>query len=752
MKSRRLLTLVGLLLIVALTVYVAAFGLGTDKVGISSVKDDMKLGLDIQGGVVIEYEAVIPEDIADDEDEIARQLDGTAAVMSTRIDSKGLMEPRVTINYSQRRIRVEMPGVTDVNEAAKFIGTTAKLTFHKVAETTVLQAADIDARTIRVGDFEGEEIMDGSSVKDSGSRFSSTTSYVGYVVDLVLDSDGSAAFEAASKEFVNRASGKGQIAIAVDDVVISAPWASQVLTGGQFYISNMEQQEANDLSLQIKSGALPLKLEEIETNLIGATLGQDALDSSVNAAIIGFILVVLFMIIVYRIPGVVASIALALYAAIILFTMTALQATLTLPGVVGIVLGFGMAVDANVVIFERIKEELNNGKTVRAAVKYGFKRAMRTILDANITTLIAAVVLYTFGDGPIKGFATTLGIGIIASMFTAVVFTRTLLVNLEASGLFTNPKFFGASSNIKEKIRNILNHYKVWFAISAAVILIGGGMFTVKGMNLGIDFQGGTEIQYYLKTDFDTADVKDALSSFEKDGVALDAVYLKAGIGETADKELIIRTVSSLNTTDRATIEELLLKAYPNAEFRRVNQFSPSVGDEIKTKAVLSVLIAAVGMLIYITFRFEIVFGIASIIALLHDVLVLLAVYAIFQIPVNTAFIAAILTVVGYSINDTIVVFDRIRENIKFEKKPDYFEVANRSLNQTIIRSINTSLTTLLVIGSLYFLGIDSIKDLALPLMAGVIAGTYSSIFIASPIWALWRKHRSDKSKHYTGN
>lgn len=295
----------------------------------------------------------------------------------------------------------------------------------------------------------------------------------------------------------------------------------------------------------------------------------------------------------------------------------------------------------------------------------------------------------------------------------------------------------------------ILQHYKIWFAISLVIIVIGLGMFFVNGMNLGIDFVGGTMIQYNLKEEFDTNDISDALKDIEIDGEKLDAEIIKTGINETKDQEVIIRTKHSMKSDERKIIENILVDQYPNAEFREVSQYSASVGEEIKQKAVLAVLIAAAGMLLYISVRFEVVYGLAAITALLHDVLILLAVYVVFRIPVNSAFIAAVLTVVGYSINDTIVVFDRIRENVKFEKRPDYFEVANKSLNQTIVRSINTSLTTLFVIGSLYFLGVDAIKELALPLMAGVIAGTYSSIFIASPIWALWKRFRSDKQKHY---
>lgn len=440
MKTKRLLSLVVIIAVVSLMVFTAFFGLGTEDVGVKSVKESMKLGLDIQGGVVLEYEAITDLE----GDELRQELDGTAAVMKVRIDSKGLMEPKVTVDYARKRIRVEMPGVSDVNEAASFIGTTAKLTFHKVAEESFISGVDVREGTVTINDFEGVEIMDGGSVKDAGQRFLQQEMSAGYVVDLYLDSVGAKAFEVATTEFVKRESGSGQIAIAVDGIVISAPYADQVIASGNSYISGMTQQESINLALQIKSGALPLDLEEVQSSLIGPTLGQDALASSINAAKVGFLLVVLFMLVYYRVPGLIASIALILYSTLILFSMVALDATLTLPGVAGIVLGLGMAVDANVVIFERLKEELRNGKTIRASIKSGFKRAMRTIMDANITTLIAAAVLYGFGEGPIKGFATTLGIGIVASMFTAVVFTRSLLVNFDSLGIIKNRKYFGA--------------------------------------------------------------------------------------------------------------------------------------------------------------------------------------------------------------------------------------------------------------------------------------------------------------------
>lgn len=440
MKTKRMLSLVVIIAIVALMVYTAFFGLGTENVGVMPVSESMKLGLDIQGGVVIEYEAITDLE----GEELRRELDGTAAVMRVRIDSKGLMEPKVTVNYDSKRIRVEMPGVSDVNEAADFIGTTAKLTFHKVSEGEAIDYELLKAGKIKIGDIESVEIMDGGSVKDAGQRFSQDPSSPGYVVDLILDSVGAKAFEEATTEFVKRPTGQGVIAIAVDGTVISAPAANQVIASGKCFISGVSQEESINLALQIKSGALPLDLKEVRSSLIGPTLGQDALKSSINAAKVGFIFVVLFMLFYYRVPGAIASFALILYATILLFTMIGLNATLTLPGVAGIVLSLGMAVDANVVIFERLKEELRNGKTIRASIKSGFKRAMKTIIDSNVTTLIAAAVLYGFGEGPIKGFATTLGIGIIASMFTAVVFTKTLLVNIDSLGIVKNRKYFGA--------------------------------------------------------------------------------------------------------------------------------------------------------------------------------------------------------------------------------------------------------------------------------------------------------------------
>ncbi len=742
MKFKRAFTLIILLLIVIGLALLAAEGLHVGKLDIKPISEQIKLGLDIKGGVVLEYEAIT--DLTGDE--LREELNGTKAVMSTRIDSKGLMEPKITVDYAKKRIRVEMPGVQDVNDAAEFIGTTAKLTFHKVAEDEVISSAMI-LEGVNIKDVDSVEILDGSNVKKAGSKFiNSKDGTVGYVVDLELDKVGADAFSDTTKEFVNRDTKQGQIAIAVDGKVISAPYARVVISDGKCIIENMSKDQAINLALQIKSGALPLELKEIQSSLIGPTLGQGALLSSIKAAIVGFILVILFMIIMYRFPGVIASFSLVLYATLILYAMVALNATLTLPGVAGIVLGIGMAVDANVVIFERIIEELKNGKTIRSSIKYGFKRALRTILDANITTLIAAIVLYIFGVGAIKGFATTLAIGIFASMFTAVFFTRILLINFDNLDIVKNKWLFGLN-RVKENKKEIklLKHHKGFLIASLSLIVLTIILFVSVGFKQGIDFKGGTSVQYDLKQTFDSNDVSEAIKEFKVDGKKVDFDIVKTGVNETEKRSVIIRSPESLSAPQREELENMLLAAYPDAEFGETSNFSPSVGSEIKQKAFIGVIIAAVGMLIYITFRFKLVYGLAAIAALVHDILVLLLVYLALRIPINSSFIAAVLTVVGYSINDTIVIFDRVRENSKILRRMSPFDIANTSIRQTIKRSINTSLTTILVIGSLYVLGVDSIKNLALPLLVGVVAGTYSSIFVATTFWAMWTKGKAKK-------
>ncbi len=412
-------------------VALAFSGLSIGSMRIDSVEESIKLGLDIEGGVVVVYEAQT-EATGND---LAKIMDQSISVISKRVNELGLTEPIIT-RQGEKRIRIELPGVKNIQDAVDSIGKTAQLQF-------VLVNADSQATSGMTRDmFEGKDLFSGQAVKDASYGYSDK---YGHTVMLKMNDEGKELFREATLEASQMSAYGGQIAILLDDEVISAPFAKEQIPNGEAVINGSFTQEgAASLAALIRGGALPVELKEIQSSLIGPTLGKNALDSALNAAKIGFVLVILFMVIYYRVPGIVASMALVLYACLLLFTMIGFGATLTLPGVAGIVLSVGMAVDANVIIFERIKEELANGKTLRASIDSGFSRALRTILDANITTFIAAIVLFYFGEGPIKGFAVTLMIGIVISMVTAVIVTKSMLRSSIALNAFNNKKLFGA--------------------------------------------------------------------------------------------------------------------------------------------------------------------------------------------------------------------------------------------------------------------------------------------------------------------
>ncbi len=431
MKKNSKLVFLSIILVIAAVTYIALEGVGLGGFRIDSIKDSMKLGLDIEGGVAVVYEADTDETGA----ELDRAVNQTKNIISKRINTLGLTEPNIT-KQGEKRIRIELPGVKNANDAIELIGKTAKLEFYLVDQDSIAEEG------MDKTDFTGSLIFDGSKVKDASTSFDQ---YNKPSVGLKLDSEGAKLFKDATETAVSFAGGRGQIAILLDDKVISAPYTSIVISNGEaIIVGNFTLDEVGELASLIRGGALPVDLIEVKTSVISATLGIDALNSSINAAKVGFILVILFMLIYYRVPGFIASLALILYASLLLFLMVAFNATLTLPGVAGIVLSVGMAVDANVIIFERIKEELANGKTLRASIISGFSRALRTIIDSNVTTFIAAIVLFTFGEGPIQGFAVTLMIGIFTSMFTAVVVTKTLLTTSLGFGALNNNKLYGA--------------------------------------------------------------------------------------------------------------------------------------------------------------------------------------------------------------------------------------------------------------------------------------------------------------------
>ena len=514
----------------------------------------------------------------------------------------------------------------------------------------------------------------------------------------------------------------------------------EAITNGQCVISGSSSYaEAEELATFIRIGAISLKLEEIESNVVGAQLGSQALTSSIKAAAIGLLLIMLFMIVTYRLSGVVSAITLSVYTFATILLIQLAEITLTLPGIAGIILGIGMAVDANVIIYARIKEEIAFGKTVSLSIKEGYKKALSAILDGNVTTFIAAFVLMALGSGTVKGFAYTLMISIVMSMFTALVVSRYLMQALYAVG-FKNEKFYGRAKELKTI--DFMKRRGLWFGISAAVIVAGiAGMLyfgttTGKVLNYGIEFAGGTSTTADFGREYTIEEIEDEIIPYISQ-VTKDAAVQAVTVDEST--EIVLKT-RTLSLEEREALNAMLVETFGVDESTISSQsISSTVSNEMRQDALIAVVVACIAMLIYIRFRFQdIRFAASSIFALVHDVLIVLAAYALLRITVGNTLIACVLTIVGYSINNTIVVFDRIRENMSSINKqvPQvWYEVANRSLTQTLSRSINTTITTLAMVVLLYLFGVPAIKEFALPLMVGLIAGTYSSLFIATELW-----------------
>ena len=700
------------ILVLAVTVfawYVSIFGIGS----INSAKDALKYGLDIDGGVYVVMEA--QTDLKGDE--LRDLMEQTRAVIDNRVNQMGVAESSVTIE-GEKRIRVEIPGAENAEEAISAVGKTAQLQF---------LLAD------------GSVVLDGSHVKDA--QISTDGSY--YKILLEFDSEGASLFEEGTRKAYNREVTSvidevtsNQIAIVLDDEIIVHPDVKSVISGGNCEITGRyTKEEASTTAALIRGGALPVDLVEVQTSVQSATIGADALDKSIVAGAIGMLLVFILMIAYFGMLGIVADIALMLYVALFIWSMSAFNVVMTLPGIAALILSIGMAVDANVIIFTRIKEEICAGKSIRVAVNAGFKNALKTVLDAQITTLIAAVVLYEVGTTSVKGFALTLMIGIVISIFTAVIITQLFISLLAESKKFAKNKYFGVKEDgtpkqFLHKSFSFIKNRKIFYIISAVIIILGMGMSLVRGLNYGIDFTGGTMIQVDMHKEVPISEVEDAIDEFN-----LDPSIIYAGENNT---QVVIKTIESLDNEKRAEVVDALGESFGVTEedVLASEQFGPSVGDELKKNAVKAVVIASIGMLIYIIFRFKSwKYGFSAVVGVAHDVLMVIAFYGIFGFTVNNTFIAAILTLVGYSINDTIVIFDRIRENKQLYKKDGSEVDIDRSINSTLNRTIMTSLTTLVVMIPLCIMVSASIREFIIPLMAGVIVGCYSSIFVCSPLY-----------------
>lgn len=709
-KSKAAVILVLILAALAGLAYYASLILSSTGIG-----EDMSipLGLDLSGGVSITYQVM-------DENPSAEDMSDTIYKLQRRVESYST-EASV-YQVGDDRITVEIPGVTDATTILEELGNPGSLEF-QLSDGTVFMTGD------QVADAQAATTTD-----NYGNRQ--------YIVQLTLTDEGAEIFGEVTAENVG-----DYLPIVYDGEVISYPQVQEAITGGTAQISGQSTfEEAETLATQIRIGSLSLELSELESSVVGAQLGSQAITSSLKAAAIGLVLVIIFMIIIYAIPGVAASIALLLYTALVIATLYLFEITLTLPGIAGIILGIGMAVDANVIIFARIREEIASGKTVLTSMKIGFHKAMSAILDGNITTLLAAVVLMALGSGTVKGFAYTLMIGIILSMFTALVITRWILFALYGLGL-KNEKFYGRAK--ERKTINFLGKKAVFFAISGVVIaagFIGMGVYkatTGSALNYGLDFVGGTSTTVDVGKDYTIDDIEQDIIPLVA-GVTGDSNIQANRVEGTTQITIKTRT---LDKTERDELNTVLSENLEvDSESITYQSISSTVSGEMRTDAIVAVLISSVCMLIYIWFRFkDIRFGASAIIALLHDVLVVLTVYALLRISVGNTFIACMLTIIGYSINDTIVIFDRIRENMAKVPgkltKAELARISNESLTQTLARSINTSFTTFIMVFMLFLLGVSSIRDFALPLMAGLICGAYSSVCIATELWYVMKVH-----------
>jgi len=787
----------GLLLAVVVAIMVG-FGYimmnGLDENGSGAVKNT-KLGLDLAGGVSITYEAV--GDVAPSQTDI----NDTIEKLRKRVE-KYSTEANV-YQEGDNRISIEIPGVTDAEAVLADLGSPGLLYFIRAVDangnlnydyhSTVTglpvfsdggtlyidtgnggfaynpetddvaldEAGNVIPYTIKEPNTvrrayklcrpldeiiaSGDAVLSGTDVEQSqAGAFTDKTDVTKYVVSLKFKEEGAQIFATETAAVANKAGLPGTIGIYYDGEFISVPNVQAAITGGEAQISGMPNfEEADKLAQSIRIGGLSLKLEELRSNVVGAQLGADAISTSILAGLIGVGLIMIFMVIIYRMPGFVASMALVLYTMMMMLCVNFLSITMTLPGIAGIILSIGMAVDANVIIFARIREELAIGMTVESAIKSGFNKALSAIVDGNITTLIAAVVLMLMGSGSIKGFAYTLALGIVLSMITALFITKLLLNCFYAIG-FKDAKWIGKVKDIKTI--NFLSKNKLYFGLSGAIIALGVVVMVIFGvktgdpLNYSLDFKGGTATTVDFET-LQTLETIDGQIVPQIEKITGDANVMYNQVNDT--NQVIFKT-RTLSEEEREQFKDMMVGTYGVQDQKiSVESISSTISSEMQKDAITAVLVAAACMLVYIWLRFsDFRFGTSAVIALLHDVFVVITFYACVRLSVGSTFIACILTIVGYSINATIVVFDRIRENLKLSRKKKDFSIestVNKSISQTLTRSIFTSLTTFITVAVLYILGVSSIKEFALPLMIGIISGTYSSVCLTGAMWHFFR-------------
>ena len=751
-KSKAIIILLCALLVLLGVGYVDLNGV--DAEGTASASD-ISLGLDLAGGVSITYQVV------GDEEPDATDMADTIAKLQKRVENYS--KEAIVYQEGTDRINIEIPGVTDANKILEELGRPGSLYF--IAETdkdgnaNYSMQAVTDAqgnvsyayalnKTIDELKADGSIMLEGTDVKNAtaGSIKDQTMGNSTYAVDLVMTEEGTKKFEEATRNAYEKGETLG---IYYDGTFVSVPSVKGVFSDGNAQISPMSSyEEAESLASTIRIGGLKLELEELHSKVVGAQLGVEAISTSLKAAVIGFIVVAVFMIAVYFLPGFASVIALGIYVALVVLLLNGFDMTLTLSGIAGIILSIGMAVDANVIVFARIREELATGKTVKSAMQIGYDKALSAIIDGNVTTLIAAAVLWLLGPGTVKGFAQTLALGIVLSMFTALVVTKYIMKAFYALGL-KDPKWYGVGK--EHKTVNFLGKKGIFFGLSLAVILAGFITMGVYKMNTGdalnysLEFKGGTATTVTFDKSYTLEEINSEMVPLIESTTG-SAVQIQTVQGSN---EVIFKT-GSLDVDQRQALNQMFVDNFGVDETLITSEtISSTISNEMRSDTILAVAVAIICMLIYIRFRFsDIRFGVSSIACLLHDVLVVITFYALARVSVSNTFIACLLTIVGYSINATIVIFDRVRGNMAvMTKKDDLQDVVNHSITQTLSRSLFTSLTTLVMVGALYIWGVTSIRDFALPLMVGIICGAYSSVCIAGALWYVLRKKFAPKAK-----
>lgn len=701
----------------------------------NKILGEIKLGLDLQGGFEVLYKVEPLEKGKGKIDESA--LKSTAQALDKRINVLGVSEPVIQIEGNDR-IRVQLAGITDQNEAREMLSTEANLTFRDIQDKKLLDGSDlVQGGATQEFDQYGKPSVS-LKLKDANKFKEVTESVLGSPLVIWLDfEDGDSYSEEAAKE---------------EPKYLSAPMVSEVINSDTVSITgNFTVDEATRLAELLNAGALPVKLTEEYSTSVGAQFGDQALKDTVKAGIIGVGIVFLFMLLYYRLPGLVAVITLSIYVYLNLLVLDLMNGVLTLPGIAALILGVGMAVDANIITYERIKDELRVGKSLRAAVQAGNKNSTSTVVDANLTTMLAAIILFVYGTSSVKGFATLLIVSILMSFVSAVYGSRLLLGLLVKSKAFDKKiTWFGVN---KKDVKHINENYdtltlptkfdrldfvkykNVFFTISSVLIVAGLVIMFIFKLNLGIDFASGSRIEVMADKALTTAEIDDQLDTLN---VKADDIIISGDEQNVA----AIRIKGDLSQDKINTIKAEFENKYghdPN-----VSSVSPTVGKELAKNAIYAIVFSSIGIILYVTIRFEIYMALAAVIALLHDAFFILVIFSITRLEVDITFIAAVLTIVGYSINDTIVTFDRIRENLAKKKRiktsQEIKEIINTSIRQTFARSINTVLTVVICVVALLLFGSNAITNFSLALLIGLIGGAYSSIFIASQLWYVWKK------------